>query len=412
MSLRPIRMAVVVAICSLGLTACGTATSTSGSARPDPQDWPALLAAAKGQSVNWYMYGGDSTLNSFVNGYVAGQLKRDDITINQVRISDTGQAINTMLGEKLAGRTSGGSVDLVWVNGENFASGKQADLWDCGWPQHLPNARFVDLNSAAVASDFGVPVQGCEAVWQQADSALVYNSDHLSSADVASMTSFLTWVRTHPGRFTYPAPPDFTGSMAVRTILYDTIGGPSELAGPFNQQAYDAAAAKLWRRLHAIAPVLWRGGSTYPQTEDQVEKMYADGQVDAFFTYGPGAVADAVNKGTFPASTREAVLSVGNIANNSFVAIPKNAAHSAAAMVVANLLQAPATQLALYRAEGIYPGIDLAKTDAAVRRQFAAVPVSQSVLSLRALLRNAQPELASEYITQIERGWKTHVLQR
>lgn len=400
-----------LAAAALGLSACGSGV---GAAHPqvNPGHWDSVLSEARGQTVNVYMWGGDSTLNAFMSGYVANKLKADGITLNEVKISDTSQAINTVLGEVQAGKNSGGSVDLVWVNGENFASGQQAHLWSCGWPKDLPNARYVDFTSSAVTSDFGVPVKGCEAVWQQADSALVYNSAALKPSDVTTMSALLAWAKAHPGRFTYPALPDFTGSMAVRTILYDTIGGPAALKGPFNQRAYDNAAQKLWARLHAIAPTLWRGGSTYPQSEVQLEQMYADGQIDAFFTYGPGAIADQVAKGVFPKTTREAVLSVGNIANDSFVGIPKNAAHEAAGLVLANLLEAPETQLALYKAEGTYPGIDLAKTSPAVQAAFALVPVSPSVLSLRALLEHAQPELASAYVTRIEQDWKTYVLQR
>lgn len=407
-----LRIAALVALAALGLTACGTGSNAHGGPTVNVKDWPSVLAAAKGQTVNWYVWGGDSTLNTFINGYLADQLRPLGISINEVKITDTSQAINTMLNEKQAGKASGGSVDLVWVNGENFASGRQANLWSCGWPQQLPNAKYVDFSSSAVKADFGVPVQGCEAVWQQANSALVYNSKALSPGDVASVSSLFAWAKAHPGRFTYPALPDFTGSMAVRTILYDTIGGPKALAGPFHAAAYASVAPRLWSRLNQIAPSLWRAGQTYPQTEVQLEQMYADGQVDAFFTYGPGAVGDQVRQGVFPASTREAVLSVGNIANDSFVGIPANAAHRAAALVLANLLQDPRTQLALYKAEGTYPGIDLAKASTAVRRAFAAVPLSPSVLPLAQLLQHAQPELAAGYVSQIEADWKTHVLQR
>jgi putative spermidine/putrescine transport system substrate-binding protein len=288
----------------------------------------------------------------------------------------------------------------------------QAKLWDCGWPQYLPNAKYVDFTNPAVANDFGVPVNGCEAAWQQADSALVYDSAKLSRADVASVSSLLAWAKAHPGQFTYPALPDFTASMAVRTILYDTIGGPSSLSGPFDEARYTPAAAQLWARLNAIAPSLWRGGSTYPTSQDAVEKLYSDGEISAYFTYGPGAVGTQVSQGLFPKTTHEAVLSGGNIGNESFLAIPYNAAHKAAALVLANVLQDPQTQLALYKAEGIYPGIDLAKTDPGTQAQFAAVPISPSVLSLAALTRNVQPELASGYVTRIEADWKTHVLQK
>ncbi len=405
-------MAVLAAIV-LTLTACGT-TGGGGDvgARVDAGNWPSVLAEASGETVNWYMYGGDDTLNAFVTGYVADRLGALGVTLNQVKIIDTSDAINKVLGEKQAGKTSGGSVDAIWINGENFATGVQAELWSCGWPEQLPNARYVDLTDPAVANDFGVPVKGCEAVWQRASSALVYDSAKLSAADVASVSALFAWARAHPGQFTYPALPDFTGSMAVRTILYDTIGGPASLAGPFDEITYAPAATRLWTRLNAIRPALWRGGSTYPQTQSRVEKLYSDGQISAYFSYGPGAVGDQVRKGLYPSSTREAVPSIGNIANFSFLAIPANAAHRAAALVLADVLQDPQTQLQLYRAEGIYPGIDLGTTSAAVRAQFAAVPRSPSVLSLDALTKHAQPELASGYVTRIEQDWKTNVLQK
>jgi putative spermidine/putrescine transport system substrate-binding protein len=408
------RRAVLAALAGaalLGLTAC---SGTSGAAAPtalDPGNWPAVLAQAKGQTVNFYAYGGDTVLNSFLSGYVTDALAMQGVTLKQVKITDTVDAVNKVLGEKQAGRSTGGSVDAIWINGENFATGVQAKLWYCGWDKALPNSRYVDFANAAVGSDFGVPVNGCEAVWQQADSALVYDSSKLSSTDVASVSALLAWATAHPGHFSYPALPDFTGSMAVRTILYDSLGGPAPLAGAFDAAKYAPAASALWARLNALEPALWRGGSTYPQTQDAVERLYGDGEISAYFTYGPGAVADKVRAGLYPKSTREAVPSPGNISNNSFLAIPGNAAHKAAALMLANVLEDPQTQLALYKAEGIYPGIDVAKTDAATRAAFAAVQVSASVLPLSELTAHAQPELASGYVTRLEKDWKTKVLQ-
>ncbi|MEO6957430.1 MAG: ABC transporter substrate-binding protein, partial [Antricoccus sp.] len=303
------RMIVIMAISLLALTACSSSGGKPAAAKLDPANWQSVLAAAKGQTVNWYMYGGDDTLNTFVRGYVADELKKVGVTLNQVKITDTGDAVNTVLGQKTAGKSTGGAVDAIWINGENFATGVQAKIWYCGWVKSLPNAKYVDFNNPAVSSDFGVPVNGCESVWQQADSALVYNSAALSSSDVASVSALFEWAKAHPGRFTYPALPDFTGSMAVRTILYDTVGGPGSLSGSFDQSKYTPAAKKLFDRLNAIAPSLWKGGSTYPQSQDAVEKLYADGVIDAYFTYGPGAVGDKVAKGQYPNSTREAVPS-------------------------------------------------------------------------------------------------------
>jgi len=403
-----------VALAAL-LTACsdtaGDGTGAAASA-PDAKDWDAVLATADGQTVNWYMYGGDDNLNTFVNGELSDRLEKLGVTLNQVKITDTVDAVNKVLAEEQAGRDDDGSVDMIWVNGENFATGKQADLWTCGYPENLPNAQYVDFTDPAVTSDFGVPIEGCESVWQQADSALVYDSEALADNDVESVDSLIAWAGANPGRFTYAAPPDFTGSMAVRTFLYDTADNPERLLGAFDEAVYGPISAELWQRLNDLEPSLWRGGDTYPASQDDVERLYADDEIDAYLTYGPGAVAVKAADGVFPASTREAVLDVGNIANNSFVAIPYNAEHTAAAMVVANELLDPELQLALFRANGAYPAVDLESLPSVQRAAFDAVDLGPSVLPLADLTANTRPELRADYVALIEADWKANVQQR
>ena len=409
---RRVAAATAGVVCALTLAGCGGGSGAAAPPAVDASHWSSVLAQAKGQTVHWYLYGGDDVLNRFVTDEVKPRLAKLGVTLDPVPVTDTGDAVNKVLGEAQAGRTSGGSVDAIWINGENFATGVQADLWSCGWARDLPNAEYVDFDAAGVTTDFGVPVKGCESVWQQANSALVYDSDALARSDVASVDSLLAWAKAHPGRFTYPAPPDFTGSMAVRSLLYGDLGGPDRLAGAFDQGAYQAATKGFYPLLNAIEPTLWRSGKTYPSSQDAVEKLYADGEISAFFSYGPGSVAAKVAKGTYPTSTREAVLAGGNISNDSFISIPRNAAHRAGALVLANLLQEPTVQLALYQAEGAYPGIDVARTSKTFQQRFAAVRQSPSVLSLERLTADAQPELAAEYLNRIEKDWRTKVLQQ
>src|SRR4051812_16877058 len=107
--LRP--LVAVFAVVALAVTACGTTDDTGEADTVDAGNWDAVLARADGSTVNWYMYGGDDTLNTFVTGYVADRLRPRGVTLNQVRITDTADAVNKVLGERQAGRTTGGSVD-------------------------------------------------------------------------------------------------------------------------------------------------------------------------------------------------------------------------------------------------------------------------------------------------------------
>ena len=68
-----------------------------GGSSPPASDWDAVLAEADGQSVNWYMYGGDDALNAFVEDEVAPRLAALGVRLNQVRITDTAEAAERVL---------------------------------------------------------------------------------------------------------------------------------------------------------------------------------------------------------------------------------------------------------------------------------------------------------------------------
>jgi putative spermidine/putrescine transport system substrate-binding protein len=410
---RPsVRLIGLLLAAAAALAGCG-ASEPGRVTGPDPSDWQAVLDAARGRTLDWYMYTGDDAVNAFVDGYVTRRLADEHgVTLRVVGVADTADAVNKVLAEEQAGRTADGTVDAIWINGENFATGMQAGLWYCGYPAQLPNSRYVDLDDPAVARDFGVPVQGCEAAWQRTNSALVFDSARLGPADVASLTALGDWARAHPGQFAYPAPPDFTGSMVVRTFLYDTAGDPSLLAGPFDEAAFAPVADRLWARLNALEPSLWRGGATYPTSQAAVEQLYATGEIAAYFTYGPGTVSREVADGVFPDTTRQAVPGIGNIGNVSNIAIPKNSPDRAASLVLANLLQDPASQLEFFASAGSQPVIELDRTSPEIQQRFGAVRPGPSVLPVAELTARALPELDAGYVDAVERGWIAAVLQR
>ena len=50
------------------------------------------------------------------------------MTLNRVPIDNTAGAVNKVLNEKAAGKDGGGSIDLIWINGQNFRTLKDAGL--------------------------------------------------------------------------------------------------------------------------------------------------------------------------------------------------------------------------------------------------------------------------------------------
>ena len=409
MSLRPARLLLPAALLGLVASACAAPNAPAGSTAED-RPWSQIADRADGQTVDLWMYGGDQQGNAYVDDVLTPAAAKLGVTLRRVPVADTADAMTRVLAERQAG-TEDGSVDLVWVNGDNFATGKQADAWRCGWSSKLPSMRFVAPDDALVSQDFGTDVDGCEAPWHKAQFTLVYDSARVTDPPT-SMAGVLAWAREHPGRFTYPAPPDFTGSVFVRQALYSASGGHENVPVQFDQDAYDELTPGLWDALGGVAPSLWRQGRTYPRDSVALDRLYADGEVDMTMTYGPATLTGLVADGTFPATTRVLPLDEGTIGNASFLAVPSSAKDPEGAMVVADLALSPAQQA--IKADpsvwGQFTVLDTALLDPADRARFESLPASDVVPPYDVLSRDANPELASSWVGPLDEGWRRAVL--
>ncbi|MDQ3628532.1 MAG: ABC transporter substrate-binding protein [Actinomycetota bacterium] len=406
---NPVRLCVPAAMIGLAVSACAAPDAPAGTSAED-RSWSEISQRAQGQTVDAWMYGGDHQGNAYVDDVLTPAAAELGVTLRRVPVADTTDAMTRILAERQAG-TDDGAVDLVWVNGDNFATGKQADAWRCGWSTRLPNMQLVDPEDPLIAEDFGTDVDGCEAPWHKAQFSLVYDSAKIPDPPT-SMAGVLQWAKDHPGRFTYPAPPDFTGSVFVRQVLYTTSGGYAQVPARFDQEAYDELTPGLWSTLEDLAPSLWREGRTYPRDQVALDRLYADGQVDLTMTYGPATLTKLVDDGTFPATTRVLSLDEGTVGNASFLAIPSSAGDSEGAMVVANLALSPEQQAlkadpALW---GQFTVLDTDRLSGPARARFDRLPASDVVPSYDVLSHNANPELSSEWVPRLDEGWRRAVL--
>lgn len=409
---RSIRLGGLLLAAASALAACGLTDPAAEGNVAAPTDWVDIADQASGQEVSLWMWGGDKRGNSYVDNVLSPAAADLGITIRRVPIADTQDAITRMLSEVQAGRDDG-SVDLVWVNGENFRSGQEAGLWRCGWTDDLPNWKYVDPDDPVLAEDFGTPVDGCEVPWNRAQFVLAYDARDVAKPPT-TLSELFEWARQNPGRFTYPAPPDFTGSAFLRQALYASAGGPESVPAQFEPSGADQLTAPLWDELSALEPFLWRAGETYPRDVSQLDQLFAQDQVSFTMTYGPATLDALVADGTFPDTTRVLQLKDGSLGNASFLAVPENAEHAEAAMVVANLALSPEQQLAKAdpKVWGQYTVLDIERLPSELRQRFQDLPASTVVPPFAVLSRHATPELSAEWVAPLEKGWRAEVLVR
>jgi putative thiamine transport system substrate-binding protein len=232
--------------------ALALALPTTVFADPDPKNWEAVLEEARGQTVYWNAWGGSTTTNDFIAW--VGERVSDEygVTLEHVKLTDTADAVSRVVAEKQAGQDDDGAVDMLWINGANFASMKEADLLFGPFAEDLPNWAVVDGDGKTVQTDFTVPVEGYESPWAMAQVVFMY--DTADTGPVGDMNALLDWAANNPGRFTYPQPPDFLGTTFLKQALVDLTVDPGVLAAPVSDETYDQVAEPLWAWLDELTP--------------------------------------------------------------------------------------------------------------------------------------------------------------
>ncbi|MFU8840604.1 MAG: ABC transporter substrate-binding protein [Nitriliruptoraceae bacterium] len=415
---RAIRAVLPALAIGLLAAACAATGEQAPAALPDASDWDQVLAEADGTTVDLHMWGGSTEINRFVDDVYGPRLAAKGITLRRVPLADTADAVNAVLAELEAGRTSDGSIDLIWINGENHATLRQADALHTGWSESLPNAALVDWDDPAVAFDAGLAVDGAESPWGSAQFQFVHDTARTDPAELPrSYAELATWIEANPGRFTYPAPPAFHGTRFLTQWLFELSGGAAAWTDDLDEDAYLAASDELFALLERLRPFLWRQGETYPTDIADLDRLFANGEVDLTFTQLPAGIGANIDAGTLPASARPFTFDTGTIGDHHYLAIPVNASDAAAAMVLANLALEPDLQVAkLDPANGWGDGlaIDVTRLDATERAAVEQVTAGLGDLAVPpdVLAAVRLPNPTGALTDALDRDWQRIVRDR
>ncbi|RCK48259.1 hypothetical protein TH25_14430 [Thalassospira profundimaris] len=374
---------------------------------PDMKNWDAVVKQANGQTVYWYAWGGEPRINDYIAWAGKQVQERYGVSVKQVKLADTADAVSKVVSEKAAGKTDGGAVDMIWINGENFAAMKRNDLLFGPWVEQTPNFKYVDVTGKpTTVNDFTVPTDGLEAPWGMAQLSFFYDTARVKTPP-QSAQELLAWLQNHPGRFTYPQPPDYMGSSFLKQVLSELVADPAVLQKPADQADAQKVLAPLWTYLAKLQPVLWREGKAYPANGAALRAMMADNEIDTGFSFSAAEVSAAIANFELPDTVRSFVFKGGTLGNTNFVAIPFNASAKAGAVVLADFLMSPHAQLRKQNPEiwGSFTVLDMDKIPATDRKAFDALDLGVATLS-PAEMGNVLPEPHPSWMELVESEWQ------
>ena len=372
---------------------------------PD-SDWDTVLEEARGQTVYFNAWGGSDRINNYL-AWVAKELDtRHSVTLEHVKVGDIAEVVGQLEAAKLVGRNEDGNVDLMWINGENFAAMKRNELTWGPFATHLPNSRYVK-DSPSIKADFSVSVDGLESPWGGAQLVFIHDSATVASPP-RSADALLEFVRGD-GRFSYPAPPAFHGTTFVKQLLIElsaeSASSTQALSEPVEKADFNAITEPLWRYLDALHPLLRGAGKSWPTSGEMTRQLLDDGEVDIALSFNPNEASAAVRGGQLPDTVRTYVFDNGTIGNTHFVTIPWNATAKAAAMVMSDFLLSPEAQARKADPEiwGEPTVLDVALLDEADQARFNDVDLG--VWALPIGTGSVLPEPHASWTVALENAW-------
>jgi len=370
-------------------------------------DWTSITQKAKGQTVYFHAWGGDENINDYIQWAIKRVRNDYGVTVKHVK-NVAPNAVNQILSEKTAGKDTNGAVDLMWINGENFANMKANGLLYGAFTQNLPNYAFVDTeNKPTTLYDFTTPVDNLEAPWGMAQLVFMHDTEHAPTAPKSAL-ELLKFSQNNPGRFTYPAPPAFHGTTFVKQILIELTEKNEALYAPVELADFDAITAPLWDYLDTLHPLMWQKGKTFTDGAPRLKQLLNDGEIYISLSFNPFSASNAIANGELPTSIRTYIHSSGTIGNTHFVTIPYNSGSSEGAMVFANFLMSAEAQArkADTKVWGDPTVLAMSKLAANDKKIFSELPVGEATLSNEELA-NVLLEPHASWVEAIEKAWLT-----
>ncbi len=295
--------------------------------------------------VRFHAWGGSAQVNQYIQWVSQQVSQQHGITINHVKLADTSDAVSRVIAEKSAGNHHNGSVDLIWINGENFAAMQSNGLLAPSWVNGLANFSLTNpAENPAVLTDFGLPTNGQEAPWGRAAMVFYYNGAHVKTPPKTAH-ELMSFVVENPGTFAYPTPNDYLGISFLKYLLIALNRGNTDgLYRPATPELFAELTTPLWAFLDALHPHMWRQGTHMLRQASHMQRLIDDEVLHLGFSFTAAEIPSAVNRFDLPPTIRTYGMEDGSLSNIHFVAIAYNSPNADNAKKVVNFLLSPVAQ--------------------------------------------------------------------
>ncbi len=369
-----------------------------------------IIEMGKSKEVSIFMWGGNSSINTYIDTFVSNHLE-EMYNIELKRVPMNAPDFVAKLMNEKKNRLEEGSIDIIWVNAENFRALKNAKALYGPFTQHLQNQKkYYNQELGDLYFDNGIAIDGYEAIFGSAQLVHSYDSAKISNPP-KSYKEFLEYAKTNPNRLTYANPiNDFVGCAFVRNAYFELTEFDSTKDYTYDEfLEISTPVIAYFKELH---PHLWNSGNAFPANVSQQYNMFKNNEIDFISGFEVYRTQGLIRKGEYPETVRSYIFEGGTIGNSHYLAIPYNAPNKAAAMLVIDFLQSPTAQIEKMKPEvwGDLSPIDANLIPADEKADITIIENNPAIIPSQVLFENRINDMNAQYIDWIEKIWEEEII--
>lgn len=370
------------------------------------REWNLLLESAAGTDVTLYYTTSDEDLERWLTKFVVpGILSENSINLELVRKPMT--EILERLRDQKINEIDTGSIDLIYIDDSSFKKMMTEGLLYGPFLEKLPNY-YANVNQEDYEFMYeqGIPSNGHYMPVGREQLMFIYDEDMILDPPT-TMDLFVETLRTAPGQFSFPLPPEKSGVLFMETFIASYVNYEKlylveptrEAVEPMIQPAIDA--------LMKLKPKLWKEGAMFPEDENHLDQLFYDGKVSFAMSTKLTKASTYAKAEVYPYAARAFLLDEGTAGTNTGLVIAHNAPNKSGAMIVANYLLSADAQAFKYEPSkwGNIPVLDTSVMEAEEAKKIKGVAIKRSDMKQDMLNSHRIPPMPKDLQVIVSEIW-------
>jgi putative spermidine/putrescine transport system substrate-binding protein len=235
-----------------------------------------------------------------------------------------------------------------------------------------PVVKATAPNIANVDQKLLTPVKGAAIPYRGSSVVLAYDSTNVPTPP-KTLSALLTWIKAHPGKFTYNSPNTGGSGYSFAETVVDSFIPQNVLTQMDN--GYVPNLESNWKQgldlLHSLNQYVYQG--VYPNGNQAVLDLLAKGQIWVAPVWSDQSLT-ALKGGQLPQTVHLTQISNPSFTGGAaYLGVPKTARNKASVYKFVNYVLSPAAQTQIINVMSGFPAIPLKLMPAAIQNKFADV---------------------------------------